>query len=305
MAHEVHDQRHKALLGAFYDLWAVVEFEREVSSQKQAIDLVVTPRPDSAGDHGLPLLHRMSAAGTCMFEIFHNTPGLAEMDACVRKQLVYHQSLILHARRANRARPAKPILWILSSGMPETALAHYEAREMEGWPPGFWQTRDADAIRIVAINRLPATRETLIVRLSGRGPTLRDALTELDRLPPDAIEHRLAVPVLLEIPGQVFHDLLEEEELNILQQIRARHEAWEYRVRQEGLQEGRRQGKRQGQRQGKRQGKRELLLRLLSIRFTTLPEDTVERLKQADDRQLERWAERILSAERLEQIFDE
>ena len=299
MAHKVHDQRHKALLGAFYHLWATVDTEREVASQKQAIDLVVTPNSDPPGDPGLSLLHRMSAQGISMFELFYNTPGLGDIDACVRKQLVYHQSLILHAGREKRDPPEKPILWILSSGKPETVLAHYEARPMPGWPPGFWLTRSADALRLVAINQLPTTRDTLIVRLLGRGPTLRDAIDELYRLPDGCIEQRLAMPVLLDFPAHLPQTFFQEDDLDYLQQIHTRYDEWKQRAEQEGL----RKGRRQGERRGKRQGKQELLLRLLAIRFSPLPEDVVEQIHRAKPRQLEIWAERVLTAESLEQVF--
>lgn len=226
-----------------------------------------------------------------MFELFYNTPGPSQIAACVRKQLVYHQSLILRARRQGQDRPERPYLWILSSGNPDTVLRRYEARAMHGWPRGFWHTRKVDALRVVAINQLPATRDTLIVRLLGRGPTLRDALEELRSLPPGCIEHRLAMPVLLDFSNQLPQHQAAEDDMNSLEQFRARHAAWENQLRQEGMQ------------QGRRQGQRAFLLRLLRKRFEALPDHVVARVNRADSAQLASWGERILTAATLDEVF--
>jgi predicted transposase YdaD len=48
---------------------------------------------------------------------------------------------------------------------------------------------------------------------------------------------------------------------------------------------------------------RDLLLRLLTRRFGSLPADTVERVRQAGTHELEHWADRILDASSLEDMF--
>jgi hypothetical protein len=59
--------------------------------------------------------------------------------------------------------------------------------------------------RIVVIRELPRTRDTLLVRLMGAGATLERAIVDVQALPLDAPERRLALPILvrlrLEIPA--------------------------------------------------------------------------------------------------------
>jgi hypothetical protein len=63
------------------------------------------------------------------------------------------------------------------------------------------------------------------------------------------------------------------------------------RIREEGRQEGR------------REGEAEMLLRLLRIRFGTLPTDTEAHVQAADPETLLRWSERVLTAATLDEVF--
>ena len=54
---------------------------------------------------------------------------------------------------------------------------------------------------------------------------------------------------------------------------------------------------------GKVEGKREVLLRQLALRFGTLPDSVWERVGGAGSEDLERWAERILDATSLDDVF--
>ena len=56
--------------------------------------------------------------------------------------------------------------------------------------------------------------------------------------------------------------------------------------------------------QGLSQGRAELLLRQLTIRFGPMPEPVVLRVRGASIEELDRWAEAVLSAAKLEQVFD-
>jgi len=71
------------------------------------------------------------------------------------------------------------------------------------------------------------------------------------------------------------------------------------RVREESLREGRQEGRQEG----RREGQVDLLLRLLTLRFGGLADTTTERVQQAADADLTRWADRVLSAASLDQVF--
>ncbi len=69
------------------------------------------------------------------------------------------------------------------------------------------------------------------------------------------------------------------------------------------LTQGRQQGMAQGIQQGMQRGELAVLTRLLSRRFGPLDARTVERLQNASSAELERWADNILDARTLDEVF--
>ncbi|TLD44437.1 MAG: hypothetical protein FAZ92_03304 [Accumulibacter sp.] len=72
---------------------------------------------------------------------------------------------------------------------------------------------------------------------------------------------------------------------------------------QQGMQQGMRQGMQQGMQQGIRQGESALLERQLTRRFGPPSAETLARLNAATVEELEQWAENILDATTLEEVF--
>ena len=62
-------------------------------------------------------------------------------------------------------------------------------------------------------------------------------------------------------------------------------------------------GMEQGLQQGLQQGAATVLRRLLTRRFGPLPAWAEERLAQASPQELERWADRVLEAQQLDEVF--
>lgn len=75
------------------------------------------------------------------------------------------------------------------------------------------------------------------------------------------------------------------------------------RGEQDLLELTRQQGLQQGVQQGMQQGENNLLRRLLTRRFGTLPEAIIARLTEAGTDQLEIWGDRVLDAESLDDVF--
>ncbi len=73
---------------------------------------------------------------------------------------------------------------------------------------------------------------------------------------------------------------------------------------QQGMQQGVQQGIRQGVRQGRIEGERAVLERQLQRRFGVLAPQIADRLNQASTAELENWAENVLQAETLDDVFD-
>ncbi|WP_437571109.1 hypothetical protein [Sorangium sp. So ce542] len=191
------------------------------------------------------------AAEPCLFELFHNTPGPAELRGFVRKQLHWHHEL---ERRAGGEVPF-PRLCVLSSGRPATVLDAFRFEPKPGRPrryraaPG-WQ------VDVVVIAELPRTRDTLLLRLLGARAVLRNAIRELAALPEDAWERTVALPWLVRLrfetqaePSARAAEDAEEEEIvtEVQQWFEQLKQSIRDEARKEGLKEGHLEGLKEGQ----------------------------------------------------------
>ena len=75
------------------------------------------------------------------------------------------------------------------------------------------------------------------------------------------------------------------------------------RLLKEGMQQGIQQGMQKGMQQGVQQGEQNVLQRLLVRRFGPLDNQTRQRLQQATAQELECWADNILDARTLDEVF--
>ena len=73
---------------------------------------------------------------------------------------------------------------------------------------------------------------------------------------------------------------------------------------EQGMERGMQQGMRRGMKQGRVEGERALLERQLRRRFGLLSPEVAERLEQASAADLETWAENVLDAPTLDDVFD-
>ncbi len=78
---------------------------------------------------------------------------------------------------------------------------------------------------------------------------------------------------------------------------------FEKRGIQKGFEKGLQQGLQQGIQHGKRQGEAEVLLRLLERKFGSLPQTLRQRIETADADTLLSWAERVLTATTIQEVF--
>jgi flagellar biosynthesis/type III secretory pathway protein FliH len=71
----------------------------------------------------------------------------------------------------------------------------------------------------------------------------------------------------------------------------------------EGHAEGKAEGRAEGKAEGRAKGKAELLMRLLAVKFGEVPPAVATRVAQANDEELLRWSERLLTADSLGAVF--
>jgi predicted transposase/invertase (TIGR01784 family) len=88
---------------------------------------------------------------------------------------------------------------------------------------------------------------------------------------------------------------LEEMETMLAESI----DQWNRQIREEGIQVGRQEGRQEG----RREGEARVLLRQLGLKFGPLSPEIEERVRAADSERLLEWSERILAAERLEDVL--
>mgnify|MGYP005861388305 CR=1 FL=1 len=77
------------------------------------------------------------------------------------------------------------------------------------------------------------------------------------------------------------------------------------RLKAEGMSRGMQEGMEKGMEKGMQTGERAVLIRLLNRRFGALCTETLTRLNEASQQQLETWADRILDARTLDEVFQD
>ena len=73
---------------------------------------------------------------------------------------------------------------------------------------------------------------------------------------------------------------------------------------EKGLAKGLEKGLAKGLEKGRAEGKAELLLRLLRRKYGRVPAGVAKRLRGAASGDLDRWADRVMTAAGLEDVFD-
>ena len=295
------DEVGKELVEAAIEVGGKVELEYRVVGPGLRVDIWFEPDPARrAALEPAGLLGRMAGWGPCLIETYRNTPGLREMASCVcKQQILQHGSM----RQAGRMRTGergggghlagdsgrtggfpRTRLWLVTPGRPRTILEAYGMVAMVGWPRGCYASpQEIDARHVVVASELPASADTLLVRLLGRGRTFERAWKELQALPEEVWEKRLAMPLLLAYGVVLPQDSGEDDMSKRLQRARAIYAEWEANV--------------------KRQGHADVVLRQLARRFGPLPETAVTRVERANLAEIDGFADRLLTADSLDAVF--
>ena len=71
----------------------------------------------------------------------------------------------------------------------------------------------------------------------------------------------------------------------------------------EGKQEGRTEGREEGREEGERAALASMITKQVRLRFRDLPPESAARIESASKADLERWLERFVIAESLEDLF--
>jgi hypothetical protein len=278
--HKHHDQRVKRLGTRILALGGEVATQYEVAPDARAIDLWFRPGEGHAAVRDKQgVLGRMTDRDAVL-EPYHDPPGLDDARSCIHKQLSLDLVRLAEARRTKQERrPAFPQLWMLSTGRAASVIDEYALAPMEGYPPGFYARRPADALGVIALREVPRTRDTLLLRMLATGAVLQEAIAELLRLPADAWEREVVLPELLamRIDLTQHQDTMDEEEREFIMSTDALYEDLKQQYREEGIKES--------------------LLFMYQSRFGEPPREIVAAVEAVHDKAtLRRWMTLVLSA---------
>lgn len=295
---EIHDQYAKHALSALLRPAGPVEEQKAVSPEAQYVDVHFTPSPDGAPSlDRLGLLGRLADRPTSL-EHFHRTPDGRSLVECVRKHLNHRHVVSLRQPSAaeSDSDPALPQLWVLSSGRPDGSLRGLGLKRRRGFPPGIYGSPPLYDFGVVAINELREHRSTLLLRLLGAGPTFRRALQELRRLPPEAIEVQMMLPIVVRCYRMAADaEKKTEEEVEFLMETQDVVKEWEQRLRREEREEVRTEAA---------GSLHEAHLLLYQLRFGVMPDERVKAgmLAVSDLEVLARWT--VLIAGEPKEVVD-
>jgi len=69
----------------------------------------------------------------------------------------------------------------------------------QDWPTGIYRCAPDFRVVVIVISELPRARDTLLLRLLGKGAVLEAALEDLIALPEGAPERELSLPIVLRL----------------------------------------------------------------------------------------------------------
>jgi Domain of unknown function (DUF4351) len=258
------DQFSKQFLEEFLLPLGAVETSHEVSGEAQFVDVYFIPNLESTTTSpGLGLLGRI-AQTPCLIEPFRNQPSSDEVRSCLLKLYQVHGDYRRRARREHENLPEVhlPQLWVLASSASKALLSGFGASPENDWESGIYFLSPSLKTVIIAINQLPCTQETLLLRLLGEGKTQRQAITEV--LAFDTKDPRRSSILKLLASWKISIEVTEqvaEAEKELLMALSQAYLEWEQQTEQRGVQ------------QGAQQEARLLVLRQLNRRVGMVPED--------------------------------
>ena len=300
MTRFIHDQFAKQYLEGLLAPFGEVETGKEISPEVRQVDVFFVPYP-STKPNALGLLGRF-AAKAALFEPFRNPVSRRDLRGCLGKLFDVQEERERQAKRADSSldEAALPKLWVLTPTASADLLQSFRALPDEDvWGAGIYFLGEALHGAIVVIHQLPATPETLWLRLLGRGRVQKRAIDELKALPEGDPFRRNALELVnkllkfLQARQNTDSDVdLEDRELIVTLQemldaeLERLREMDIERGRQEGLQEGRQEGRREAFEEAREEAKQKeklTIANVLKIRFGEIDEEleaTIEAIAQ-------------------------
>ena len=309
-----HDEFVKQYIPALVEDYGMAKDSQKIRSQIKEIDVFFQPTTTlPTSPETLGLLGKL-AQTTCLFEVYRNPVTADEINECLGK-LVEVKTELKRVKRKDKSGQLSPKqavkLWILTPTLSTAILNSFATKPRANGPEGVYLLGPALDTGIVVIHQLPRNRETLWLRILGKGKVQENAIDELKALPAEyphrenVLELISNLYVILEAKKEEKQTLTTEDEALIMK-LSPIYEKKLAQSRQEGIQQGIREGIQQGIQEGIQQGIEQeatLIVRLLKIKVGDLPTHLETRIMSLPLSQLEELGEALLSFNSLNDLI--
>ncbi|WP_017296401.1 hypothetical protein [Geminocystis herdmanii] len=243
-----HDEFIKEYLPELYQDYGIVTPSADVMSEKREIDVLFTPtKPVPTTPETLGLLGKL-AQTTCLLEIFRNAVNNDQIMDCIGKLITVRNNLLKSAKKEPKNQETSVFLWIITPTISDKILTGFNANTRENWEKGVYFLPPTLCTGIIAIHQLPISKNTLWLRILGKGKTQVEAIEELKTLPLHN-PHRETILELvyglldkLETKQRQKQGLIKEDE-TLIMSLRQIYRDKMAEVEQQGKLEGEKEGK--------------------------------------------------------------
>lgn len=240
-----HDEFVKEYLPELYQDYGEVTPSADVTSERRQIDVLFIPnKPVPTTPETLGLLGKLGQT-TCLLEVYRNPVTIDEIWDCMGKLVSVRQNQIKDAKREKRKIPKSqlPKLWIITPTISKTILKEFGAIEKDNWEDGVYFLPSGFCTGIVAIHQLPITRDTLWLRILGKGNKQIQAIEELKALPSDYPNREIVLELVYGLLAKLTANKQDKQENiaedeTLIMSLRQLYRDKMAEVEQQGLQQG-------------------------------------------------------------------
>jgi hypothetical protein len=288
-----HDQFAKDLLSGLLETVGIPSKAVEVPSEVREIDLLFVPLPEKAAEREkLGLLGRI-AATACLIEPYRNAPGNEDILNCIMYLVIQRGE---RQRKANREKQTLnaddyEMLWVVG---PTISKGAFGAQSAEGWGSGVYFAVSGLRTFLIAAHQLAPTRDTLWLRILGKGKIQKQAIDEVLALPKDDPLRNLALELIAswKIRTEKLKDLSQEDR-ELIMNVSSAYAEWKQQTLLEGELRGRELGRQEAEHR--------ILLKQMTRKFGSLDIKVVSQIQAiADTEKLEQLAEALIDAPDLQ-----
>lgn len=291
MAQNLFDQLSKQYLDELLAPLGSVKRQYEIPGEAKFVDLWFVPAANStAPATDLGILSRITQT-MVLLEPFRNAPTRQAVRTCLLKLIwIQEDERRKIEQLGQKLKEADlPQLWILAATVTKPVISAFKGEIRENWLAGIYFLGEGLKTAIVAIDQLPETEETLLLRILGRDQTQERAIQEVLALPLDHPQRhgilRLLASWKVRIEMDELLDFTNRESIMALPEAFLQ---WE----------------RQTQEASRQEEARSLILRLLRRRVGEVPNPTLLHIEQLSLPQLEALGEALLDFSSLTDLED-